>query len=61
MKKFGKQNLEAYENSDTKKVGELEKILKFYKLIYSLIFESEDNYLFNQEIIDDYMNLLVSN
>ena len=52
---------EDYEKADVDDPGKLQRIINMYKSIYSQIFENEDYYVFNQDVIDDYMNLLLTN
>ena len=35
------------------------RILNVYKSMYSQVFDSEDNYIFNSDVVDEYLNLLM--
>ena len=61
LRKFAQQLSEEFENLDNPRdhPNQLKKIITLYKSIYGQTFENEDNFLFNSEVIDEYMNLLL--
>lgn len=53
--------MEEYENSDTNDKNKLLRIVNLYKSIYTQVLEKEDYYIFNSDIVDEYMNVLMQN
>lgn len=62
FKEFAKQQLEAYENNLSIGVEDKEQftsLTQLYKSLLTKTFETEDNYIFNSDMIDLYMNMAV--
>ena len=59
LRKFAKRQMDDYENQDLDDEQLIQRILNIYKGVYSQIFASEDNYIFNTDAIDEYLNLLM--
>lgn len=59
MSRFVKQQYDDYENQDKHDPTELQRIMKMYKSVFGHVFDSEDIYTFNNNIVDEYTTLLV--
>lgn len=61
FRKYINQMAEDFNDLDDPKKhpNQLRKIINLYKSVYNQTFENEDNYLFNQEIVDEYVNFLM--
>jgi len=59
LKKFVKGQLDEYEDKDLDDPRLMQRIMNLYKTLYGQVFQSEDNYIFNSDIVDEYMNLLM--
>ena len=52
---------DEYEDKEIDDPYQLQRIMNLYKSLHSQVFVSEDNYIFNSDLVDEYLNLLVSN
>lgn len=61
LKKYVQQQLDVYEDLSPSKQSQqtLTRISNLYKSLYHQVFATEDNFLFNQDLIDTYLNFLV--
>jgi hypothetical protein len=60
LKEYVKKELEDYQERDLEDPGKLNRIQKLFASLYSQLFEHPDNMLFNQDLVDDYMNMLLT-
>ena len=62
LKNFVKTQLEKVQDLSESRQDKavMQRIRNLYKSLYNQVFANEDNYLFNQDLIDDYMNFIVN-
>ena len=61
FKEFAKMQLEQYENNLDNGIEDKElftNLAQLFKSLHSKVYETEDNFIFNSDMIDQYMNML---
>lgn len=62
FKELAKSSLDEYENKLDQGYDDpdhLNRVVNLYKQLHIKVYETEDNYTFNSDIVDQYLNCLV--
>ena len=62
FKEFAKEQLEKYENNLDNGVQDKElfqNLTQLFKSLHKKVYETEDNFIFNSDLVDMYVNMLV--